>query len=138
MRALVTGGAGFIGSNIVDALVERGDEVTVLDNLSTGKRENLEGAMAGGAELAEADIREPEALAEVFGRVRPDFADLPHLRQLHRPPASRSFPSGHSATAAGFVTGVAMESPLAGAALAPLALTVGYSRVHVGVHYPGE
>jgi len=72
MRALVTGGAGFIGSNIVDALVERGDEVTVLDNLSTGKRENLEGALAGGAELAEADIREPEALAEVFGRVRPE------------------------------------------------------------------
>jgi UDP-glucose 4-epimerase len=73
MRALVTGGAGFIGSNIVDALVERGDEVTVLDNLSTGKRENLEGALAGGAELAEADIREPEALAEVFGRVRPEI-----------------------------------------------------------------
>ncbi len=72
MRAIVTGGAGFIGSNIVDALVERGDEVTVLDNLSTGKRENIESALAGGAELAEADIREPEALAEVFGRVRPE------------------------------------------------------------------
>jgi UDP-glucose 4-epimerase len=72
MRALVTGGAGFIGSNIVDALVERGDEVTVLDNLSTGKRENIEGALGGGADLAEADIREPEALAEVFGRVRPE------------------------------------------------------------------
>ena len=41
MRALVTGGAGFIGSNLVDALVERGDEVVVLDDLSTGKRENL-------------------------------------------------------------------------------------------------
>ena len=42
MKALVTGGAGFIGSNLVDALLERGDEVTVVDNLSTGKRENLE------------------------------------------------------------------------------------------------
>ena len=42
MRALVTGGAGFIGSNLVDALLERGDEVTVVDDLSTGKRENLE------------------------------------------------------------------------------------------------
>ena len=41
MRALVTGGAGFIGSNLVDALVERGDEVVVIDNVSTGKRENL-------------------------------------------------------------------------------------------------
>ena len=36
MRCLVTGGAGFIGSNLVDALVQRGDEVTVIDNLSTG------------------------------------------------------------------------------------------------------
>ena len=41
MRALVTGGAGFIGSNLVDALVARGDEVTVLDDLSTGKRSNV-------------------------------------------------------------------------------------------------
>ena len=54
MRALVTGGAGFIGSNLVDALLERGDEVTVVDDLSTGKRENLEGALANGAELVEA------------------------------------------------------------------------------------
>ena len=44
---LVTGGAGFIGSNLVDALLERGDEVTVLDDLSTGKRENVESALAG-------------------------------------------------------------------------------------------
>jgi undecaprenyl-diphosphatase len=49
-----------------------------------------------------------------------------------------SFPSGHSASAAAFVTGVALESTPAGAALAPLALGVGYSRVHVGVHYPGD
>ncbi|MGZ5313797.1 MAG: NAD-dependent epimerase/dehydratase family protein, partial [Solirubrobacterales bacterium] len=41
MKALVTGGAGFIGSHLVDALVERGDEVLVLDNLSSGRRENL-------------------------------------------------------------------------------------------------
>ena len=42
---LVTGGAGFIGSNLVDALVERGDEVRVVDDLSTGRRENLAGAL---------------------------------------------------------------------------------------------
>jgi UDP-glucose 4-epimerase len=41
VRALVTGGAGFIGSNLVDALLARGDEVTVLDDLSTGKRSNV-------------------------------------------------------------------------------------------------
>lgn len=72
MRALVTGGAGFIGSNLVDALVERGDEVTVVDDLSTGKRENLEGALARGATLAEADIRDADALRTVFADARPE------------------------------------------------------------------
>ena len=42
MRYLVTGGAGFIGSNIVKKLIMRGDNVTVIDNLNTGKEENLE------------------------------------------------------------------------------------------------
>jgi UDP-glucose 4-epimerase len=62
VKALVTGGAGFIGSNLVDALLARGAEVTVVDDLSTGRRQNLEGALAGGAELVEADIRDREAL----------------------------------------------------------------------------
>ena len=51
MDCIVTGGAGFIGSNLVDALVARGDRVTVIDNLSTGKRSNLEHAVQGGATL---------------------------------------------------------------------------------------
>ncbi|CAA9485869.1 MAG: UDP-glucose 4-epimerase [uncultured Solirubrobacterales bacterium] len=72
MRALVTGGAGFIGSNIVDALLARGDEVTVLDDVSTGRRENLEGALAGGAELVEDDIRDAQAAALLFERLRPE------------------------------------------------------------------
>ncbi|HTR32614.1 MAG TPA: NAD-dependent epimerase/dehydratase family protein [Gaiellaceae bacterium] len=55
MRAVVTGGAGFIGSNLVDALVARGDQVTVVDNFATGKREYLNPAAA----LLEHDIREP-------------------------------------------------------------------------------
>ena len=55
MRAVVTGGAGFIGSNLVDALVARGDSVTVVDNFATGKREYLNLS----AELLEHDIREP-------------------------------------------------------------------------------
>jgi UDP-glucose 4-epimerase len=72
MKALVTGGAGFIGSNLVDALLARGDEVVVLDNLSTGRRENLDEAIQNGATLAEVDIREAEAVADLVGRTKPD------------------------------------------------------------------
>lgn len=73
MDCLVTGGAGFIGSNIVDALVARGDSVVIVDNLSTGKRENLAGALAGGAELREVDVRDAPALTQVFAQVRPEL-----------------------------------------------------------------
>jgi UDP-glucose 4-epimerase len=72
MRALVTGGAGFIGSNVVDALVARGDEVTVIDDLSTGKRENVEQAIGNGAQLAEADIRDAQAVREIAERAKPE------------------------------------------------------------------
>jgi UDP-glucose 4-epimerase len=72
MRALVTGGAGFIGSNLVDALLGRGDEVTVLDDLSTGRRENLEPALEAGAQLVELDIRDGHAVADACERARPE------------------------------------------------------------------
>jgi UDP-glucose 4-epimerase len=55
MRTVVTGGAGFIGSNLVDALLARGDDVTIVDNFATGKREHVNAA----ATLLEHDIREP-------------------------------------------------------------------------------
>jgi UDP-glucose 4-epimerase len=66
VRAIVTGGAGFIGSHVVDALVARGDEVTVVDNLFTGRRENVN----GGAKLIEADV---SAAKEVFAGARPEI-----------------------------------------------------------------
>jgi len=66
MRAIVTGGAGFIGSHIAEALLARGDEVHVLDDLSTGRRENV----PAGAQLHVADIREPGA---VFDTARPEL-----------------------------------------------------------------
>jgi UDP-glucose 4-epimerase len=72
MRALVTGGSGFIGSNLVDALVERGDEVAVLDDLSTGRRANLDGALAAGAQLHELDVRDAAAVADLVARVEPE------------------------------------------------------------------
>jgi UDP-glucose 4-epimerase len=71
MRSLVTGGAGFIGSNLVDALLARGDEVTVVDNLSTGRRVNLKPGLEAGAELVEIDIRDAEALNRVAAEKRP-------------------------------------------------------------------
>jgi nucleoside-diphosphate-sugar epimerase len=72
MRTLVTGGAGFIGSHVVDALLERGDDVTVLDDVSTGRRENLESALGNGAKLVDGDIRDAGAVAELCERVRPE------------------------------------------------------------------
>ena len=72
MKTLVTGGAGFIGSNLVDALIDRGDEVTVVDDLSTGKESNLEPALGGGARLVELDIRDAEAVAECVEQASPE------------------------------------------------------------------
>ena len=72
MRALVTGGAGFIGSNLVDALVARGDDVTVLDDLSSGREENLAGALDAGATLVRGDIRDGAALTTLVSIARPD------------------------------------------------------------------
>jgi UDP-glucose 4-epimerase len=72
MRTLVTGGAGFIGSNLVDALIARGDEVTVLDDLSSGRRENLIDALAAGAELVTGSVTDRELVADVVAAQRPE------------------------------------------------------------------
>jgi UDP-glucose 4-epimerase len=71
MKTIVTGGAGFIGSNLVDALLARGEEVTVVDDLSTGKHANLERA-ADRAELVELDIRDANEVARRVGQAAPD------------------------------------------------------------------
>jgi UDP-glucose 4-epimerase len=73
VRALVTGGAGFIGSNLVDALVARGDQVVLLDDLSSGKRENLTDALAAGAKLIEGDITDPAAVDRAFTEAEPEL-----------------------------------------------------------------
>jgi undecaprenyl-diphosphatase len=95
-------------------------------------------AVRGVGSLALSSALVNVVLKRVFGRVRPDLAAVHSSRALRRSPQSLSFPSGHSASAAAFATGVALESPVAGALIAPVALGVGYSRVHVGVHYPGD
>lgn len=64
MKILVTGGAGFIASHIVDAYVERGHQVTVVDDLSSGLRENVNAE----AELVEGDLRDPATVEKLRGR----------------------------------------------------------------------
>jgi UDP-glucose 4-epimerase len=72
MRSLVTGGAGFIGSNLVDALIAGGDEVTIVDDLSTGRRENLDEALTAGAVLVELDIRDRAKLMDAVAAAAPE------------------------------------------------------------------
>src|SRR5215831_6783324 len=67
VRAIVTGGAGFIGSHLAERRVARGDEVVVVDNLSSGRRQNV----PAGAELVELDIR-ADGLADLFDEARPE------------------------------------------------------------------
>ena len=78
MNVLVTGGAGFIGSHIVKTLLERGDNVRVLDNFSTGKRENLIGL---DVEIIEADLHEEPEPSDGTGILtRPAKAPPPEGR----------------------------------------------------------
>lgn len=86
-KFLVTGGAGFIGSHIVEALVDRGDEVRVLDNLSTGDRANLE-PFAASIEFIEGDLIDPEVVAAAVDGVDCIF----HEAALPSVPRSVEYP----------------------------------------------
>ena len=79
MKVLVTGGAGFIGSNVVDGFIEAGHQVFVVDNLYTGKRSNVNPE----ARFFELDIRAPQT-AELIKRERPDIIDH-HAAQISVP-----------------------------------------------------
>jgi nucleoside-diphosphate-sugar epimerase len=89
-RVLVTGGAGFIGSNLVRALLERGDEVRVLDNFSTGDRENLEGL---DVEIVEGELRSYERVHNAVRGVEVVY----HLGALGSVPRSVQDPLTSSA-----------------------------------------
>ena len=77
MRIIVTGGAGFIGSHVVDAYVNAGHEVLVIDNLSTGSAENVNPA----ARLEQADIQDAHGVAKVFASFRPQILNH-HAAQI--------------------------------------------------------
>ena len=83
MRVLVTGGAGFIGSHIVEELLRNGASVRVLDNFSSGKRENLE-AFQGDLEILEGDLRD----TEVIKAATRDVSLIFHLAAFISPPQS--------------------------------------------------
>jgi UDP-glucose 4-epimerase len=90
VKVLVTGGAGFIGSNLVEALLERGDEVRILDNFSTGSRTNLEGLEA---EILEGELRSYERVHAAVRGVEVVF----HLGALGSVPRSVQDPLTSSA-----------------------------------------
>ncbi|MCW1248642.1 phosphatase PAP2 family protein [Acaricomes phytoseiuli] len=98
------------------------------------RRAALRGTLALGLASATTNI----LLKRLLPRNRPQAALLPIFRFAHPQPTSSSLPSGHSASAMAFVTAVATVNPLLGAILAPVALGVAYSRVHIGAHWPSD
>lgn len=95
-------------------------------------------ALRGVVSLCGASLLSNSVIKPLVGRRRPDIDRTIKARRIGRTPWTSSFPSGHSASDAAFATGAALELPVSAALLVPLAGAVGYSRVHVGVHYPSD
>ncbi|WP_338674358.1 phosphatase PAP2 family protein [Streptomyces sp. SCSIO 30461] len=95
-------------------------------------------AVRGVASLALASGTVNTLAKGAVRRARPLLDDVPIIRHLPNQPVTSSFPSGHAASAAAFATGVAMESRGWGAAIAPVAASVAFSRVYTGVHFPSD
>jgi diacylglycerol kinase family enzyme/membrane-associated phospholipid phosphatase len=105
---------------------------------ATGGRSGRRAAMRGLGSLALASLTVNTVGKGAVRRTRPILEAVPVIRRLHRQPVTSSFPSGHSASAAAFVAGAAMESTAWGTALAPVAASVAFSRIYTGVHYPSD
>jgi len=100
-----------------------------------GRRAALSGIAAVGVTATIVNV----AVKPLARRRRPDRTAQPHGDARHvRMPVSRSFPSGHSAAAFAFASGVAQQWPAAAGPLYLAGSLVAYSRVHTGVHYPGD
>jgi diacylglycerol kinase family enzyme/membrane-associated phospholipid phosphatase len=105
---------------------------------ATRNRQARRGALRGLIALSLASAAVNVLSKRVVGRARPAVELAPLVRRLARAPRTTSFPSGHSASAAAFATGVLLESPLLGVPVAGLAVAVAGSRVAVGAHYPSD
>lgn len=103
-----------------------------------GGRPARRAALRGVASLAVASATVNTLGKRTVRRGRPVLDAVPLVRRLPRQPFTTSFPSGHAASAVAFTTGVGLENPAWGLALAPLAWSVCFSRVYTGVHYPGD
>ncbi|MCX5206795.1 phosphatase PAP2 family protein [Streptomyces sp. NBC_00237] len=95
-------------------------------------------ARRGIGSLALASLATNVVAKYAVRRHRPATDRVPFVRRPATTPWTSSFPSGHSASAAAFAAGVALEAPRYGALVAPVAAAVAFSRVYVGVHYPGD
>jgi len=98
-----------------------------------GRQAALRGLLAVGVASAVANL----VVKNIFDRRRPHRPDHPE-RRAARMPDSTSFPSGHTASAFAFAFAASSSMPLLALPLVSLAAAVGYSRVHTGVHYPGD
>lgn len=92
-------------------------------------------AVRGAASMIVAGLLSDLVVKRFFSGSRPPAQEVPHGRRLRVYPTNPSFPSGHAASAAGFATGVFLESGSAGLVVAPLAAIVAYSRLHAGAHW---
>jgi UDP-glucose 4-epimerase len=123
VRAIVTGGAGFIGSHVVDVLQANGDDILVVDHLSRGHTRNLTGALAGGVHLVREDVTDVEAMAGTFADFRPDA--VYHLAAQIDVRRSVANPAADAHANLGGTASVLEASRLAGAQRVVLASTAG-------------
>jgi len=104
---------------------------------ATGRR-GRRAAVRGLASIAVTSALANLIAKRLFRRRRPDHGGIPQPRKARRVPGSRSFPSGHAASAAAFALAAGRELPAAAPPLLAGAAAVGFSRVYTGVHFPGD
>ncbi|WP_453087006.1 phosphatase PAP2 family protein [Streptomyces roseus] len=103
-----------------------------------GSTRDRKAALCGVASLALASATVNTVGKWSVRRARPLLEGVPEVRRLVTQPKTTSFPSGHAASAFAFTTGLALGAPGWGALVAPVAVSVAFSRVYTGVHYPSD